>query len=311
MWAARPHPVTDGRDARTYAAFAAAVVLGGSNFVAVTFSNRELPPFFGATARFAIASTLFFVFARIRKVPLLRGRRILGAGLYGLVGFGVAYACLYVALQDLSAGTTAVILASVPLLTLLIAVLYRQERLTTRGVAGGLLALAGIAALSSGKLGGELPVGALVAALGGAVSSAWATVIAKGMPDVDPLNLNAFGMAAGSVLLLACSLIAREAWLLPTETSTIVAFAWLATLGSIGLFQSFLYVVRRWTASAAVYVLTVMPIVAAGLGALLLDQPVSPQLFIGGALIAIAVYVGAVPRNRDDASGVPLGSRTS
>lgn len=72
------------------------------------------------------------------------------------------------------------------------------------------------------------------------------------------------------------------------------------------MFQSFLYVVRRWTASAAVYVLTVMPIVAAGLGAWLLDQPLSAELFAGGALIAIAVYVGAAPRGA--VSRTPVGS---
>jgi probable blue pigment (indigoidine) exporter len=163
-------------------------------------------------------------------------------------------------------------------------VLHRQERLTARGIVGGMLALGGIAILSSGKLGGELPIGSLLAALGAAVSSAWATVIAKGMPDVHPVNMNTFGMAAGTLFLLACSLIAGERWALPTGTSTVLAFAWLATVGSIGLFQCFLYVVRRWTASAAVYALTGMPVVAAALGALLLDQPISPELFGGGAL---------------------------
>lgn len=287
----------EGRDARTYAAFFAAVVIGGSNFVAVTFSNREFPPFFGATARFGIASLLFFGLGRFLKIPLLRGRRAGKAVLYGVIGFGIAYACLYVALLELSAGTVAVILASVPLMTLLIAVLHRQERMTARGIVGGVLALGGIAILSSGKLGGELPIGSLLAALGGALASAWSTVIAKGMPDVHPVNMNTFGMAAGTVFLLACSLIAGEEWLLPSKTSTILAFTWLATVGSIGLFQCFLYVVRRWTASAAVYVLTGMPVVAGVLGALLLDQPISLELFLGGALIVIAVYVGAVPRS--------------
>ncbi|HEY6102605.1 MAG TPA: hypothetical protein VI007_05190 [bacterium] len=34
------------------AAFLAVVIIGGSNFVAVRFSNRELPPFWGASIRF-------------------------------------------------------------------------------------------------------------------------------------------------------------------------------------------------------------------------------------------------------------------
>lgn len=293
-------------DPRTTAAFVTAIVLGGSNYVAVTFSNRELPPFVGATARFTVASLLFFALASLRKIPRLPWPVARRAALYGVVGFGTAYGCLYVALLRISAGTAAVILASVPLLTLLIAVLYRQERLTVRGIAGGLLALVGIGVLSAGKLGDELPVSSLLLALGGAVSSAWATVIAKGMPGVHPLHMNAYGMGTGAVLLFVGSLVMGETWAFPEHTSTLVAFAWLGTIGSIGLFLCFLHVVHRWTASAAVYALTVMPVVASVLGALLLDQPISVQLFLGGILIIAAVYVGAVPRpsRRDGEPGV-------
>lgn len=296
----------DAREPRTLAAFGGAILLGGSNFVAVSFSNRELPPFVGATARFAIASLLFLLLGRLRGAGWLPRRRAIAAAWYGVLGFGIAYACLYTALLELSAGTAAVVLASVPILTLLIAVLVGQERLTTRGLLGGGLAIAGIAILSAGKLGGELPIGSLLAALGAAVSSAWATVIAKGMPDVHPLNMNAYGMGAGTLFLLAASIVAGERWLLPEATSTRLAFLWLATIGSIGLFQCFLYVVHRWTASAAVYALTVMPVVAAGLGAVLLEQPVTIELLGGGVLIALAVWVGAVPQRtpRDE----PLGA---
>ena len=39
-------------------AFAGAVLLIGSNLVAIRFSNRELPPFWGAGTRFAIAAAM-------------------------------------------------------------------------------------------------------------------------------------------------------------------------------------------------------------------------------------------------------------
>ena len=56
------------------AAFVLVVLIGGSNFVAVRFSNRELPPFWGAGLRFAIAGALLLLFARWRRIPLPRGR---------------------------------------------------------------------------------------------------------------------------------------------------------------------------------------------------------------------------------------------
>lgn len=288
--------MTAASDVRTWAAFAGAVVFGGANVIAVSLGNRELPPFAAASARFALAAVLFGLLARSRRLPGTTSRQRLGAAWYGIIGFGAAYACLYTALLKLTAGTTAVVLASVPVMTLLIAVIVGQERVTARGVAGGAIAIAGIAVLSAGKIGGEVPIGSLLAALGGAVSSAWATVIAKSMPDVNPIHMNAYGMGAGAVFLVGASVIAGESWVLPEHPSTVVAFAWLVTFGSVGLFGCFLYVVRRWTASAAVYVLTVMPVVAGGLGALLLDQPVRLGMLGGAALIALAVWVGAVPQ---------------
>jgi drug/metabolite transporter (DMT)-like permease len=77
---------------------------------------------------------------------------------------------------------------------------------------------------------------------------------------------------------------------------------WLVLMGSLGLFQLFLYVIRRWTASAAVYAVAAMPVVAMVLGAILLDQPVTAQLLAGGALVGAAVYVGALAGKRENRS---------
>jgi drug/metabolite transporter (DMT)-like permease len=285
----------------TYLAFANAVLIGGANFVAVTFSNMELPPLFGAALRFALAAFLFFLIMRISGVSMARGRAAMGAAVYGLLGFGAAYACLYYALVGLAAGTVAVVMAAVPLFTLILAVLLGQERLSARGIIGGSLAIAGIAVLSLGALGGELSHSYLLAAVLGAVAAAASTVAAKAVPDVHPLNMNAIGMASGALLLVAGSLLFDERWALPRETQTWLALGWLVLLGSVGLFQLFLYVIRRWTASATVYALTGMPLVAVALGVLMLGQPVTPAVLVGGFLVIVAVYVGAVSGTRQRA----------
>jgi hypothetical protein len=52
----------------TLVAFVAVVILGGSNAVAVRFSNFELPPFWGATIRFASAAAIFWFILLIRML---------------------------------------------------------------------------------------------------------------------------------------------------------------------------------------------------------------------------------------------------
>lgn len=297
-------------DNRTYAAFFGAVVIGGANFVAVSISNLALPPLFGATLRFALASALFLLIARARRIPLARGRAAGGAALYGLLGFGAAYALLYYALVGLPAGTVAVIMAAVPLFTLVIAVLLGQERLTVRGVAGGLLAIAGIAVLSLGEVDGDLSRSYFIAAVLGAVAVSLSSVVAKACADVHPVSMNAIGMVAGTILLAVSSLGLGEAWTLAGDARTWMAVAWLVVLGSVGLFQLFLYVVRRWSASATVYAIAAMPVVAAGLGVALLDQPITAEVVAGGAMIIAAVYVGAIADARR-ARTVPAAGSTA
>jgi drug/metabolite transporter (DMT)-like permease len=71
---------------------------------------------------------------------------------------------------------------------------------------------------------------------------------------------------------------------------------YLVTLGSIGLFVLYLVVLRRWTATAASYILLISPLVAILLGALILGEPVGPEFLAGGALVLTGVYVGAFQR---------------
>lgn len=269
-------------DRVTLGAFAGAVVIGGSNFIAVKLSNDELEPLFGAGIRFSAAALLLVALMRARRLAVPRGPDLVGPLLYGLLGFGVSYGLLYYALQGLTAGTAAVFMASTPLITLVLAVLHGQERFTPRGVAGGVLAVAGIAVISVESLGGDLQASYLVAALLGVVAVAESSVLVKGFARAHPITTNAVGMIAGALLLLAASLAFGETWELPQTAATWGVLAWLAIPGSIGLFALFVFVITRWTASATVYALTLMPVVAITLGAVVKDEPVTAELIAGG-----------------------------
>lgn len=296
-------------DRMTLAAFIGAVVIGGGNFVAVRFSNEDLDPLFGAGIRFAAASLILFAIVGLRRLPLPRGRAAWGAIIYGLLGFGISYALLYYALVGLTAGTSSVILAAVPLMTLALAVLHGQERFSVRGIVGGLLAIAGIGILSTSTLGGDLSPRYFIAAILGMVSIAESTVIVKSFPKAHPVTTNAVGMVAGVAFLVVASLAFGEDWIVPRSGRTWLVLGWLVIFGSVGLFVLFLYVVGRWTASATVYAVTLMPVVAVTLGALIADEAITWQLVGGGGLVLLAAYVGAIsqqPRARPTDTPEPL-----
>jgi drug/metabolite transporter (DMT)-like permease len=278
----------------TIAAFAGAVTLGGANFLAVRFSNRELAPVWGAGLRFSLAALLFASIAVALRLRRPRGPQLLLTGLYGLFSFALSYALMYWALVRVTAGMAAVVLAVVPLVTLLLAAAQRLERLSGRTVIGSLLALGGIASTTLGSNGVVLPLSGLLAMAAAALTIGQSVILGKRVSGNHPAMTNAVGMAVGAPILLGISAVAGEQWVLPRQTEVIWSVAYLVTLGSIGLFILTILVVRRWSASATSYMFVLFPIVTMLLGAWLADEPLTARGALGAALVMSGVWFGAL-----------------
>lgn len=168
------------------AAFMLAVVLGGGNFLAVRFSNRELAPFWGAGLRFGLAALLFVALARLPRLQWPRGEQLRLTMLYGVLAFAVSYALLYRALVRVAAGVATIVLAVVPLVTVLLAALHKLEPLRLRGGIGALLALLGIAWMIIGPQPVDVPLPALVAMLAAALCIGESIIISNAAGDEPP-----------------------------------------------------------------------------------------------------------------------------
>jgi drug/metabolite transporter (DMT)-like permease len=285
-------------DRLTLAAFLGIVVIGGTNFVAVKFSIFELPPFWGAALRFLTASVLFFLVVAVRRISLPRGRALLGDIIYGILGFGASYAFAYFALVNLKAGFVSVILALVPLGTLFLASVQGQEHLKLRGLVGGSIALAGTALVFNEQLTLAIPIASLVALLGAIFAISEASIVIKHFPRSDPYATNAVAMTTGSLILVALSAFTHESWSLPNRQATWIAYTYLVLLGSVLLFMLYLYVLSRWTASAANYGFVLTPLVTVVVASILAGERVSYTFVGGSALVLIGVCVGALARTR-------------
>lgn len=294
-------PVSPPRQAPggfTLAAFGLAVLLGGANFVAVRISNQELAPFWGAGLRFGLAAALFIVIALALRLRWPRGRQLAMTTVYGALAFAISYALLYWALIRAKAGTATVVLAGVPLVTLLLATAQRLERLTPRAVAGSVLALAGIAWMVLGSQALTAPIGAVVALLGAIVAIGQSIILGKRLSGNHPVVTNAVGMATATLLLLTLSASVDEPWAVPRQPGVVAALAYLVTLGSGGLFVLVLLVVRTWTASASSYMFVLFPVVTLALAAWLVHEPITVPAVIGAALVMAGVWFGALSSTR-------------
>lgn len=209
-----------GRERVAFVSFFVGAVLAGANAVGIRFSNRELAPLWGAGLRFSIAAALLVVVMLVMRLSPPRGRAPGGALLFGALNFGAAFALAYLALVELHAGFGQVLLALVPLATLLLAVAHGQERFRIAAGAGTLLALAGIVLMARAPVSGSVPLPSIVAAVGSALCFAQATVLVRRFPRVHPVTMNAVAMAAGAALLVAGAVALGKPLALPRRAAT-------------------------------------------------------------------------------------------
>lgn len=281
-------------------AFISIVVLLGVNFVAVRFSNAELSPFWGAALRFAIASFILFLIVLFRRLPLPRGMGLVGASLYGILVFGGSYAFVYWALLYVPSGIASVTFATMPLITLFIAAPLKLERLTWRGLFGGILVLIGIGIVFQEQLQANVPLSALMVLTLAATCAALSGIVIKRFPRSHPISTNAVAMAVGAVLLVVVSRIADESWTLPILPETLSALIWLIVSAIIAFILT-VWLLSKWKASAVSYSTVLMPLVTVAVASLLAGEQITLPFVVGGVFAIGGVYLGALSGQAESA----------
>ena len=279
---------------RTFVAFLLVVVLGGSNSVAIRFSNQELAPFWGAFVRFFFAGVVFWLIFLGRRMSLPGRRDVAVIALNGFLSTGVSFALLYWALQKVPVSLATVIVSTSPLFTLVLAVLHRLERFRVQSLLGGLIAIAGLTVVVNAQPGGRdllpgitgLIIGALVAAEGNVIFKMYSL-------KSDPVIINAVSMTSGAFFLGAASWLAHETHVLPSTPLVWGAVLYLILGGSVVMFYMFVYVLSRWKASSASYAILFFPLVATLLAAWLAKETVSMAFILGAAMVLAGVWFGA------------------
>ena len=280
-------------DRTTLIAFAFVVLFFGANWVGMRFSNRELPPLWGATLRFIAATLIVHAIVRARGIPLPRGKVLVGAVVFGTLAFGVNFALAYPGLVYVPAGMGSVFYATVPLSTLLMANALGLETFRFRALIGALLALAGAAVVFRDQLSFAVPATAMAAVLLASLADASAATAIKRFPRGHPLAMNAVAMTVGAVLLFAASSVAGEPRPLPARIETWLALVWLVG-ATIAGFVLLVWVLGRWTASATAYVRVLSPLVTVLLATTIAGESLTLAFLGGGALVIAGVYVGAL-----------------
>ena len=279
------------------------LAVGGAS-VAIKITYVELAPFWAATARFLLGGLIFWGVVAYRRLPLPKGRALMGAVIFGALTTGFAFLLVAWALVEVPASLYQILMAMVPLLTLFLSAIHGVESITRRGIFGALLAVIGIVVAVGGASSVAISLPHIAAILLAAAFMAEGGVIIKKFPPNPPVITNAIGMTTGAVILGTASIIKGEAWTLPTQTNTVLAFVYLVLFVTVVAFMLYMFVLGKWTASGASYGFVVIPLVTMVVAATLYGEVITPNFLLGAALVLAGVFVGALLPSKEKSEAV-------
>lgn len=292
-------------EAPTGAGLAASVacLCFGASVVATRFVVVQTSPVVLACVRYAIASVCMVAVFRAKAFPSMPARDRLTIAALGVLFFGVFPWSFSASLTHLPSAQVALIVATNPLVTLLLSRLRGVERISPRALAGQLLAFAGLAVALPRQAGGapvahDAWLGYLEIAttvLCGATYNVWSRPM---LIRYGALPVTTIGMVAGSVALAPLALADG----LTTHLRTITPAGWgavlfLGTLGGAVGFGLWTWALRRSTPSRVAVFLALNPITAIALGALLLGEPVTIRLLLGLTAVLASIQLAARPES--------------
>lgn len=266
------------------------VLWGGSYFFGKV-ALAQLPPFTVAVGRLGIAAVVLHVVVRAAGYAIPGSARAWRAfWIMGLLNNVIPMSLILWGQIRIGSGLAAILNASTPLFTVLLAHFFtRDERMTAKKIGGVLFGLTGIVvmvgpAALDGLSGGLL---AQLAMLGAAVSYACAGIFGRRFAGTPPLVTAAGQVTASSLTLLPLSLIVDRPWLLsPPGARTWGAVAGLALLCTALAYVIYFRILATSGASNLLLVTFLMPVTAVLLGIALLGEHLEPRHLVGMTLIA-------------------------
>lgn len=281
------------------------VLVGGGASVAIRMTYAELAPFWAATSRFALAALVFWALVFFRKIPLPKGRALLGAVLFGALTVGLAFTLIGWGLVATPASRYQILMATVPLLTIFLSSLHGVEAISRRGLFGSLLAVGGIAfTVGGGASGSNLSLPHIVAIILAAACLAEGGVLIKRFPPNPPIMTNAISMTVGAIILGIASLLSQERWNIPTQANTWIAFIYLVFFVTVVAFLLYLFVLGKWSASGTSYGFVLVPLVTILVASTLAGEEITWNFLIGAVLVLAGVLVGALLPSKEKPAAV-------
>lgn len=278
-------------------------IVWSTTFMAIRVALNGLPPFTLGAVRYCAAALVMLAVALATRTRRPQAREVAGAALMGLAIVLVPNAAVVWAEQSIPTGVTSLLGACTPLFVLgFESLMPGGERPSTRGVAGMLLGLVGVAGLVAPQLAGGLGAGAVaqIGCLAGSLVCAFAMVWGRRVPVPGGAAYNsALTMLFGGLAFGVCAWLHGETAGLhfgEVLATSWLALAYLVVFGSCLGFTAFNWLLRNARPTLVSTTSYVNPVLAMGVGMVVLGEPLSAGVFVAAATIVASVVLVAGAR---------------
>lgn len=272
-------------------------VLWGGSFFFNGVALRELPVLAVVAARVGLAALILLALSRLGGQRMPRQATIWRAFLVmGMLNNAIPFTLIVAGQREIASGLAAILNASTPLFTVILAHLATaDERMTPMKLAGVLVGFAGVAVMIGGAalrgLGGA-HLGAQLLCLAGAFSYAVAGIYGRRFRAMGVTSMQtATGqLIASALVLVPLALVVDRQFLLPAPSVAVIG----AVIGLAAFSTALAYVLyfRLLAAAGATNLLLVtflIPVSAILLGVLFLGEMLEIRQIAGMALIGLGL----------------------
>lgn len=293
------HPTSDHL---TYCKLAAVTMIWGGTFVAGRYLADHIDPLLAASLRFILASLALLLFMALARIRLVRptGRQLRQLALLGVFGIFFYNLCFFYGLHYINASRASLIVALNPAVIGLASSLLFKEQLGRARIIGIALCLGGAATVIVSRnpqllqsapnhgLGDLLILGCVV---GWGIYSLYSRELNASLGPLQTVTwsvlLGAAMLAAATAFMGGFTLQAVSRIDLPQALS----LGYLGVLGSALAYIGYYDGIRRIGATRSGVFIALNPLTAVICGALLLGEPLSAPMLIGGAVILWGIYL--------------------
>ncbi|SIS88270.1 Permease of the drug/metabolite transporter (DMT) superfamily [Roseivivax lentus] len=281
---------------RAWAELALLSLIWGGSFLAIRTALNEIGPVTAVAFRVMPAATALWLYTRLRGIPAPRDPRLWAAALMmGALNNVLPFTLMAWGQLHVSTGLTSILNAATAVWgALLAALVFTDERMTTRKALGIALGFGGVAlAIGPGALTafnleslGQLAI--VAGTLSYAVASLWARRFLRG---TAPEMAACLMLTGSSVLILPAMLMTEGVPSLDLAPVTWAAILYYALVATAFAYLLYYRILAMAGASNLMLVTLLIPPVAIILGAVVRAETLSANAFAGFALLALGLVV--------------------